>query len=154
MVRVCEGALTRDDLDEVRAAVPDVGAVVDDDDHIRVARKEALQTLARHTCSRDGGSASRVRRAIELCPPSPQRLTATLVPTKDPAAKQAAVGVDHLADFDRVRARAHCVHVHLVHFRDALQEIGQAGTARRGRQRRSEPRQHEWGCKTQGLTAS
>lgn len=42
--------LTRNDLDEIGGAIPDVCSVVNDDYHVGVAWEEALEGLASHTC--------------------------------------------------------------------------------------------------------
>ena len=44
-----ETALTRDDLDEIGAPLPDVGAIIDDDDHGGVYGEEAMEALLGHT---------------------------------------------------------------------------------------------------------
>lgn len=41
--------LTRDDLDQIPAALPDVGAVVDDDDHARIDGEESGDALGSQT---------------------------------------------------------------------------------------------------------
>lgn len=129
-MRLTERPRTGDNLDEVRTAVPDVGPVVDDHHHVGVAWKEPLQALPGHACRSTCMSARE-----SLRPQKGKERTAALVPTQDAPAKESAVRVNDLADFDRIGPSSHRVDVHLVDLGDPLQELGQArSVTRRGSQ--------------------
>lgn len=99
---------TRYDLDEVWDIRPNIGSIVDNDDHALVRWEQPFEILRAEALQGIRRDAIHARRGTSI-------LTAALVSAQHASAKDLAVWVDDLADRVGVFAGAHSVDVHLVH---------------------------------------
>lgn len=100
-------------------SVPDVSAVVNDDDHRLVDWEQTFDVLVGHTW----------QRVRQVTTEEMVRLTATLIPAEYTTTKEGAVGVDGSADLHGVGTGAHRVDMHLILSGQVVQKGDQAGSS-------------------------